>query len=340
MFAPRGNAGHPTLQALMERQQELANRKGGVPQIQSWTQGAAHMVDKLFEGLEVGRTNRRLAEGNQVQADVLSQADPTTGLISPEQLDPLASWNPELFYKLMSDYRQQQNTNAELEIARAKAAGEGGPKMSDVSTMRGQLMGDESYTAASNIGQIYGSMLKSAPKDDRTSDLDMVSGLAKMIDPTGVVRGEDVNMIVANQPGMELFRSYLETWTTDPTARLGPDIRKDMMRLAFDRASGAVGAYNRRADEFRQIAKAYNIPEHLVVPTFGEITPWEPEEAPPTDPANPDTPADPDVPPYMPRPAGYSGTWPTEGGWRHLDPETRQYYIDAATAAAGAGNTR
>jgi hypothetical protein len=117
MFAPAGNAGHPTLQALMERQQELANRKGGAPQIQSWTQGAAHMLDKLFEGLEVGRTNRRLAEGNQVVSDVLSQADPVTGELTPAQIAPLAEWDPDRWAQLMQVYQSGRNVEMWEDIA-------------------------------------------------------------------------------------------------------------------------------------------------------------------------------------------------------------------------------
>jgi hypothetical protein len=232
LFAGSGK-GHPTLQALMQRQQELAGRKGGVPQIQSWTQGAAHMLDQLFEGLERGRTNRRLEEGNQVQADVLSQADPVTGLVSPDKLDALASWNPELFAQLMGDWRQNRQFEATLEAQKAKTAADaaqtGAPKVSDVSAMRAQLMGDESYTAASNIGQIYGSMLKSAPKDDRTSDLDMVSGLAKMIDPVAplaLTTGEPTSS--GRSPRPTISRSI---WSCLPSARYYHGSRKRKHRL-------------------------------------------------------------------------------------------------------------
>src|SRR6187402_2009831 len=56
-----GGMGNPTLAALMKRQQELAaSREGQIQPIQSWTQGASHVLDKFLSGLERGTVNRQM----------------------------------------------------------------------------------------------------------------------------------------------------------------------------------------------------------------------------------------------------------------------------------------
>jgi hypothetical protein len=299
MFAPAGNAGHPTLQALMERQKELANRKGGAPQIQSWTQGAAHMLDKLFEGLEVGRTNRRLAEGNQVQADVLGSADPKTGLVNPDQIDPLTSWNPELAYKLLSDWRSQQNTNAELEIARGKAAADaataGAWKPSDLGSLR------DDYTKAATIydtaAPSWQSMQEAATtalspegtvEGKGAADYNMIVGFAKLLDPNSVVREGEVQSASMTGGQLDMLNGWLNQWKGE--GMLSDNVRKAIMTQANSRMQSYYDQVRAKRDWITGIATRNKVNPDDVVPPLADFTPWAgPEEA---DPANPDTPPD------------------------------------------------
>ena len=166
-----------------------------------------------------------------------------------------------------------QNQNGETKKV---GGGEGGsgPKPSDVNAMRGQVLGDKSFDAMSNVASIYPSMMQSAGQDDRTSDLDLIYGLAKMLDPTGVVRGEDAVMINSNAPGMDIVKSWLGTIEADPKARLQPAIRKDIMSLAYRRAKSTYDAYETFASQFRTIAEESGMKGSHVAPKFAEIVPF------------------------------------------------------------------
>jgi hypothetical protein len=264
------------------------------------------MLDQLFEGIETGRTNRRLAEGNQVQADVLSQADPTTGLISPEQLDPLASWNPELFYKLMSDYRQQQNTNAELEIARGKAAADAakdaaaaGPKISDSSSMVGHVLQDPSYKNLQQAMPIWTSMQDAATRNTPQAHLNMVIGLAKLFDPTSVVRTQEGEQVI-NTGGLPAqVWSGWQFLQGNPDGTLPPEVVQGMLEEGSSRMAGYVGSYEQTKKTWQDYAVRHGM-DPADIPRFQQFTPYaRPEEAPapPVDPANPDAPPAPDAAP-------------------------------------------
>jgi hypothetical protein len=296
---PPSGGGAMTLQALMARQKEAAARQQANLQQPQGTilGGLGQMTNALFTGLEQNRAAREEATGREALTKLISGYDPSAA--NAQQVAAQAMQiDPEVGMALISDLIKSRRDAASQERwepvptpegetgqwFRSSVSGEtkkvgggtesSGPKPSDVNSMRGQVLGDESYTSLANQMPIYTSMLKSASQSDRTSDLDLISGLAKMIDPTGVVRGEDVNMIVANQPGMEIYKSYLETWKTDPKARLGPEIRKDIMRLAYDRINGNYNAYETFAKQMRAIAEESGMKGSHVAPVFPQPMPF------------------------------------------------------------------
>jgi hypothetical protein len=328
----------------MQRQQELAGRKGGMPVIQSWTQGAAHMLDKLFEGIEKGRTNRRIEEGNQVQADVLSQADPVTGLVSPDKLDALASWNPELFAQMLGDWRQNQQFNATLEAQKAKTAADAGPKATDVAAMYDDFSAVPDVKNFQNAQSMWASMQEAAGRDTAQADLNMVIAMAKLFDPTSVVRTEEGEMVreTGSLPS-EIFSRW-KFLTGAPGARLSKTVRQGMMQEGYSRMSGYYSGVEEASKYFTEKARRWGYRPEDVVRPFTAPQPFDLEKvvgsdsaAPvPGDPEVVDT-TDPSIEPYMPRPAGYAGEWPSEAAWRELPPAARQRLIATARTAAGAG---
>ena len=125
-FAKRDPA-QMTLQALQQRQQNLAARGSGqmFPEIGSWTQGLANALDMTSTGFQEGRVNRQMAEGNKLVQDAIGSADPITGLVPMEAIAAIAPYDRELAAKLLADRQASKATEQWTQIP--TPAGEGEP---------------------------------------------------------------------------------------------------------------------------------------------------------------------------------------------------------------------
>jgi hypothetical protein len=296
----------------MQRQQELAGRKGGMPVIQSWTQGAAHMMDKLFEGLEQGRTNRRIEEGNAVIADVLASADPVTGLIPLDKADAAAAWDPELYRQLMQDRQQNRQFEMTLEAQKAKTAADAGPKPTDVAAMYDDFNNVPDVKKYQNAQSMWRSMQDAAIDDTTQADQNMVIALAKIYDPDSVVRDKETDQIVATGGAFDELSGYLAYLRNDPNARLSRSVRQGMMKQAFSRLNGYYSGVQEASQYFTQKAKRWNYRPEDVVRPFEAPMAFDPEKVvgrDSEDPANPDTP--PETPRYI---VGQTYTFTDENG--------------------------
>ena len=292
-----------TLAALVKRQQELADQGGDkMPLIQSWTQGASHMLDKFLTGYQTGTVNRQLDEGNAMQGEVLSSADPNTGLIPDEQIDRLTVFNPELAYKLLSDraaQRQRDIENAradqELEIARQKAAGEVGAwKPSDIATRADDYMkAAATYNQASPTWTAIQSAATVAldPSTETTgrgtADYDMIVGFAKLLDPNSVVREGEVKSASMTEGMLNQVQSMLNQWTSK--GMLNDETRRAIMTQSSSRMSAYYSQAKQYRDWISEVATRHNVNPDDVVPPLGEFTPWtDPTQRPQPNPDNPD----------------------------------------------------
>lgn len=218
-----------------------------------------------------------------------------------------------------------------------------GPQTEEVTNLRKEVQGLPSYKNMSQAAPIYKSMLDAVTRDDRASDVNLIYGLAKVMDPTSVVRESEMTVAQAiatlPQQVQQSVRSQLGS-----VGRLSKDVREGIMREAFSRVNAYGQLFNQDTELYRGIAERRKIDVADVLPNFGEFKPYEPPEKPKANggstPAVPGGAATlPEVPPQYVRPDGSSPPMPraeasptppkvaTKSEWEKLAPGS--LYTDA-----------
>jgi hypothetical protein len=173
--------------------------------------------------------------------------------------------------------------NRQTEIDKANAAAKAAlvPKISDISGVRQDVIGDPSYKNMAQAVPIWSSMQDAATRDTPQADLNMVVGLAKLLDPTSVVRQSESGAVelTGNLPA-QLTGQY-KYLTATPGSRLPPEVRQGLLQEAWSRVKGYQDAYNQTGDWYGNLASESGIPTDKVVPSFGEIKPYVAPGTPP-----------------------------------------------------------
>lgn len=162
------------------------------------------------------------------------------------------------------------------------------------------------YNAAAPV---YQSMVETAGTDDRASDNNLIYGMAKVLDPGSVVRGEEMSMAQAIATLPEQWQQQAKS-AFEGTGRLSPETRAAMIKVARSRVSQYQKQVQARAEQFTQTADRYGVDKRNVVSPLGELPTWEPpqpqqeEQAPPPVTAPTGQPAAPDA---LPAPGGQRG---------------------------------
>ena len=110
---------------------------------------------------------------------------------------------------------------------------------------------------------IYQSMVETAPRNSKASDLNLVYGLAKIFDPNSVVREGEMVMVKNT--------SALPDWLVGTInglnggAQLQPDTRSAIMSEAKSRVDNYKATHDAYAEHFGQIADRYGIPRNDVI---------------------------------------------------------------------------
>jgi hypothetical protein len=116
----------------------------------------------------------------------------------------------------------------------------------------------------------YKSMLTSAAKDSPQSDLDMVYGLAKILDPESVVREGEFATVRSSQAIPEQIRGYWQ-FLTEGKGKLPPQARAEIVGVAQSR----LGAYRSQAlddvKRFEFLAQRYGMDPALIRKEFPEL---------------------------------------------------------------------
>jgi hypothetical protein len=125
----------------------------------------------------------------------------------------------------------------------------------------------------------YKSMITSAKRDTPSSDLDMIYGLAKILDPESVVREGEFATVQRSQAIPDQIKGYWQ-FLTEGKGKLTPDARAKVLEVAQSR----LGAYRQQAltdaDRFGSLAKRYGIDPELIRKDFPELEQFVPEATP------------------------------------------------------------
>jgi spore germination cell wall hydrolase CwlJ-like protein len=153
------------------------------------------------------------------------------------------------------------------------------PKFDDVAQVRKEVQNLPSYKNHAQAAPIYKTLVDSAGRDTRASDLNLVYGLGKIFDPGSVVR-EGEMVMVKNTAG-------LPDWLVGSInalnggAALTPATRKAIMQEAYSRMKSYEDVYDYDTEHYKGIAGRARMNVDDVIPPLRRSQPWQPPEPPP-----------------------------------------------------------
>lgn len=151
---------------------------------------------------------------------------------------------------------------------------EGGGNFDDVSGLRKEIQQLPSYKNLAQAGPIYSSMLDTAGRNSKASDLNLVYGLGKIMDPTSVVREGEMVMVKNTASLPDWLVGSINA--LNGGQQLTPDTRKAILAEAYSRMQGYQNAFGADAEQYRGIAERNQINVADVIPTFKPAAPWSP----------------------------------------------------------------
>ncbi len=181
-------------------------------------------------------------------------AAPVAGAVPP----PSPDMNPVDYYKKQSD----NAISGTLPADQAK-----------VSALRQEVQGLPSYKNLAQAAPIYTAMADAASKNTKASDLNLVYGLGKIMDPGSVVR-EGEMVMVKNAAGLsEQLIGAVNA--LQGGAALTPDTRIALMREAKGRLDAYKQSFEQDAQQYNDIATRNRMNPADILPQFPKATEFE-----------------------------------------------------------------
>ncbi|MBX3492148.1 MAG: hypothetical protein KF899_04255 [Parvibaculum sp.] len=147
----------------------------------------------------------------------------------------------------------------------------------EVTSLRKEVQNLPSYKNLAQAVPIYRSMLETADRDSKASDLNLIYGLGKIYDPTSVVREGEAQMVANTASWPDWLIGSLNA--VNGGQRLLPATREAILHEAYGRTKGYQDAYAQDATQYTGIAQRRQMNLADVLPDFGEIKPYERSQA-------------------------------------------------------------
>ncbi|WP_246661327.1 hypothetical protein [Rhizobium sp. MHM7A] len=144
-----------------------------------------------------------------------------------------------------------------------------GYKPEDVSNLRKEIQNLPTYKSYQQAAPVYQSMIDTAKTDSKASDLNLVYGLGKIMDPNSVVR-EGEMVMVNNTASLPDWLSGMIN-SVNGGQRLTPETRLAVLNEARSRMSAYRGALDNDIGQYRGIIGRRGMNEADILPTLGDI---------------------------------------------------------------------
>ncbi|NZD62894.1 hypothetical protein HX900_17460 [Rhizobium sp. WYCCWR 11290] len=177
-------------------------------------------------------------------------------------------------WEKMTDGRLYNKNSGEFRDAPPPIPGSVLPKFDDVSSLRKEIQQLPSYKNLSQALPIYRSMAETAGRNSKASDLNLVYGLGKIMDPTSVVREGEMVMVKNTASLPDWFQGAIAS--LNGGAALTPETREAIMKEAFGRVQGYDQAFKQDATQYSGIVERNKFNPSDVIPDFGSYVPWNP----------------------------------------------------------------
>jgi hypothetical protein len=278
--------------------------------MQSPWQGAAYLANTLVNSLQQNAAASQEEAGTKAMMEAFGKIDPATGATS-EQLAEIGRYDPEFAIKLWQDRAERLNAAAKQEhwepiptpegetgqwyrnsvTGEPKkvggAAADAGAKLSDIGTLRDDYTkAATAYDASAPIWEgIKSAATRSLdPSADAkgkvASDYALIQGLAKILDPTSVVREGEVKAATDLGGLLDTLNGYLNKIKSEGS--LTDDVRRSLITEAYSRIQGYYNQVKTKRDWLSGVATRHGInPDDIVAP-LAELTPFveaKPDEA-------------------------------------------------------------
>ena len=157
-----------------------------------------------------------------------------------------------------------------------RATAEGMPaSWDDSSKLRNEIQGLPSYKNLAQAAPVYRSMVDAAGRDNRAADVNLIYGMAKVMDPGSVVRESEMTVAQAVATLPQQLRATVESQMTGQ-GRLSPEVRAAIMQEAHSRVGAYQGMFDQDAGMYRGIAQRNRMNEADIIPNFGKFDPYQP----------------------------------------------------------------
>ena len=141
----------------------------------------------------------------------------------------------------------------------------GGPRFEDTASSRFQMAGKladdfnqlKPVKDAREVAPIFQSMKEAAGRNNRVADLNLVYGLAKIMDPTSVVREGEQIMVRNAQSLPDWLRGYISA--VNGGSGFPPEQRARIMKEAESRVAAYQAQYDAVAQQFTERAQRYGL---------------------------------------------------------------------------------
>lgn len=180
-------------------------------------------------------------------------------------------------WQKLTDGRLYNQTTGEFRDAPPAVPGSVPPKFDDISGLRKEIQQLPSYKNLSQALPIYRSMAETAGRNSKASDLNLVYGLGKIMDPTSVVREGEMVMVKNTASLPDWFQGAIAS--LNGGAALTPETRQAIMREAYGRVQGYDSAFKQDTTQYQGIVERNKFNPADVIPDFGTYEPWKPADA-------------------------------------------------------------
>jgi hypothetical protein len=164
----------------------------------------------------------------------------------------------------------QRNTTT----GKVEAIPQMGPKPDDISGLRKEIQTLPSYKNIAQAAPIYKSMTNAAGRDTRAADVNMIYGLAKIMDPASVVRESEMNVAQAVATLPQYLQANIAS-QLQATGRLSKEVREAIMEEAHSRVSAYRDMFDTDAKMYDGIVGRNRMNRADVIPDFGAFDPYK-----------------------------------------------------------------
>jgi hypothetical protein len=147
-------------------------------------------------------------------------------------------------------------------------------KSDDVTGLRKEMQQLPSYKNVSQAAPVYRSMVQAAGRDTRAADVNLIYGLAKIMDPTSVVRESEMTIAQAIATLPQHIQATVKS-QIESTGRLSGDVRQGIMEEAHSRMNAFAEGYATDQQMFRGIAARRRMNPDDVIQDFGKFNPYK-----------------------------------------------------------------